>query len=86
VLGDAEQRDELRRQDERGGDEEDDGDREAVVAAGGDDQPLGERGGAPEREEQDPALAVGSRVREGGDCRGDGDADRDVEERAGWAG
>jgi hypothetical protein len=86
VLNDPHQCDELRRQEERGRDEEDDGNGEAVIAAGGDDQPLGERGGAPERDEQEPVLAIRSRVREGGECRRDGGADRDVEKRTGWAG
>jgi hypothetical protein len=86
VLRDPYQCDELRRQEERGCNEEDDGDGEAVIAASGDDQPLGERGGAPERDEQEPVLAVRSRVREGGECCRDGGADRDVEKRTGRAG
>ena len=86
VLGYGHERDELRRQEDRGRDEEDHGDGEAVIASGGDDQSLGERGAAPQRDEQEPVLAVGRRVREGEECRRDGGAHRDVEEGTGGAG
>jgi hypothetical protein len=86
VLGHAHQGDKLRRQEERGRDEEDDGDGEAMIAAGGDDQPLGERGSAPQRDKQKPVLAVGRCVREGEECRRDGGAGRDVEKATGGAG